>query len=536
MRVVWDRKPPVVASTAPKDHFFRQAERNARLAAEAFYRCHRYVEGWLAHADPATGLIPRNLKESRDFWNGRDSAADNYPFMVLTAALTDRPLMEGRLLDILHTEERLTARVDRLADDYSFSKKGWRREKLDLEATIFDSAEYVKDGLIPLTEWLGPSPWSKRMIALLDDIWKNAGIETPFGRIPTLNIEVCGDLLQAGARVYWFTGDRKYLDWTLRLGDYFLLGTNHPTRDQDKLRLRDHGCEVINGLAELYLATKYARPEKAAAYQQPIHEMLDRILAVGRNEHGMFYDWVNPKSGEHSTGLCDTWGYDLDGFYTVYLLDQTVAYREAARKALGNLEAFYTNYDWENGSADGDADSIESGINLYNREPIASTAQWIDSETRVMWAKQQPDGIIEGWHGDGNFARTSIMYALWKTQGVHIEPWRADVRVGAVLKNGTLYVSLAADQPWKGRLFFDRPRSKDYLHLPLDYPRINQFAEWFTVETGSRYRVGIGNRRPRTLSGRGLVGGMPVKLDAAGELQIEVAPTLPANGKSQTER
>jgi hypothetical protein len=276
------------------------------------------------------------------------------------------------------------------------------------------------------------------------------------------------------------------------------------------------------------VAAKYARPEKAAVYQQPIHEMFDRILAVGRNEHGMFYDWVNPKSGEHSAGLCDTWGYDLDGFYTVYLLDHTTAYREAARKALENLQAFYTNYDWEHGSADGYADSIESGINLYNREPIASTARWIDSEMRVMWAMQQSDGVIEGWHGDGNFARTSIMYALWKTQGLHVEPWRADVRVGAVLEGGTLYVSLAAEKPWQGRILFDRPRHKDNLYLPLDYPRINQLAEWYTVETGSRYQVELGSQRSITSSGRDLIGGMSVKLGAAAAVLVKVTPVRQA--------
>ena len=196
-----------------------------------------YVDGWLAHADPATGLIPRNLTESRDFWNGRDSAADNYPFMVLTAAMTDRPLMNGRLLDMLRTETRLTSRVDRLPDDYSFSRKGWRREQLNLEEIIFDGAEYVKDGLLPITEWLGPSPWSERMTGIIDDIWKQANIETGFGKIPTRNVEVCGDLLQACARLYWFTGKTNYLDWGVRLGDYFLLGTNHPTRDFKQMRV-----------------------------------------------------------------------------------------------------------------------------------------------------------------------------------------------------------------------------------------------------------------------------------------------------------
>ncbi len=519
----WPRLDRALGIT-PQARRFQQAALNAEAASEAFERCHRYVEAWLAHADPATGLIPRNLRESKDFWNGRDSAADNYPFMVLTAALTDRPLMNGRLLDILRTEQKLTARVDRLADDYSFSKRGWRREKFDLDATIFDSAEYVKDGLIPLTEWLGPSPWSKRMIGLVDDIWKNAKIETPFGKIPTLNIEVNGDMLQAGARVFWFTGDKKYLDWTLRLGDYFLLGTNHPTRDFKQLRLRDHGCEVINGLAELYAAAKFVRPEKAAAYREPLHEMFDHILAVGRNEHGMLYDWVNPKTGEHSDRLCDTWGYDYDGFYTMYLLDGTTAYRDAARKALENLEAHYRNYAWEGPSADGYADSIEGAINLYYREPMPTTARWIDSEMRVMFAKQQPDGIIEGWHGDGNFARTAIMYALWKTQGVHVEPWRADVRVGAVREGEALYVSVTADKPWSGKLFFDRPRHRDNLKLPLDCPRINQFPEWFTAKRGERYRVQTGGHLAQRVSGSKLIAGLPIKLASAGATEIVVLP------------
>ena len=50
------------------------------------------------------------------------------------------------------------------------------------------------------------------------------------------------------------------------------------------------------------------------------------------------------------------------------------------------------------------------------------------------------------------------MYALWKTQGTSVQPWRADVRFGAVRKGETLTVVLVADEPWKGRLVFDRPR------------------------------------------------------------------------------
>jgi len=543
MRQAWDRElpaewPPLSpreragvrgkqADSVPSSHrtrdLFRQAEQNARLANEAFFRCHRFVDGWLAHCDPATGLFPRNLRQS-NFWNGRDSAADNYPFMVLTAAMTDRPLMQGRLLDILRTETRLTCRQGRLPEDYSFVTHAWRRDKLDLDALMFDGAEYVKDGLLPITEWLGPSPWSERMVGITKDLWKYAPVETPYGNIPTLNFEVCGDLLQASARMFWFTGDRKYLDCAIRLGDYFLLGTNHPTRDMKQLRLIDHGCEVINGLTELYAAVSYARPEKKRAYEQPLHEMFDCILAKGRNADGLFYVWFNPQTGEHAPDLCDTWGYDYDGVYTLWLLDRTPAYLDAVRQALANLKGKYIGACWADKSADGFADAIEGAINLFNREPVASAADWIDTQTRMMWSIQKPDGIFEGWHGDGNVARTSLMYALWKTKGATVEPWRADVRFGAVRDAGTLYLCLMADQPWKGNLIFDRPRHKLLMHLPLDYTRINQFPEWFTVQADARYLLKLGFARPQRKSGAQLAEGIPVELKPGQTLLVEVRP------------
>lgn len=531
MRPLWDREPPTppAATVSPREYGYRQAERNARLAAEGFYRCRRYIDGWLAHADPATGLIPRNMGESRDFWNGRDSAADNYPFMVLTASVTDRPLFEGRMLEMLRTETRLTSRLDRLPDDYSFSKKGWRRPQLNLDEVIFDGAEYVKDGLLYVAEWLGPSPWSARMIGIIDDIWKHAPIDTPFGRIPTYNFEVNGDLLQAGARLHWFTGERKYLDWAIRLGDYYLLGTNHPTRNLKELRLMDHGCEVINGLSELYVAVAHAAPDKRAAYREPFHALLDQVLALGRNEDGLLYTAIQPAAGTHSAGLSDTWGYDYDAFYTAYLLDGTTAYRDAVRHVLANLKGKYVGAPWADKSADGYADSIEGAINLYNRERVPSAAEWIDSQTRLMWGIQKPDGVIEAWHGDGNFARTTLMYCFWKTQGLHVEPWRPDVRVGAVRDGDELLISLAADRAWKGRLIFDRPRHRELMHLPFDYPRINQFPEWFTVEKDAAYRIEPdGAGAPKELSGRRLTEGWAVELRPGREQRWRVRLAEPS--------
>ncbi len=502
---------------------FKKALENGRLANEGFIRCRNLVKGWLKYADPKTGLIPRNLKRDRDIWNAKDSAADNYPFMVLTTAITDRPLFEGGMLDMLHMETKLTSRIGAMPDTYSFSKQGFRDAESDLGGIIFGSSEYIKDGLLPLTEWLGKSPWSERMLTILDDIWKHAPIETKYGKIVSTSQEVNGEMLQVLSRVYWMTGRRRYLRWAIRLGDYYLLDGHHPTKDAEKLSLDDHGCEIVSGLCELYATLHFAEPQKKRAYEKPIHEMLDRILEVGRDEHGLFYNWIEPQTGRHTDSLTDNWGYNLNGFYTVYLIDKTESYHQAVRKALSNLNEHYRDYQWERGGADGYADSIEGAINLYNREPVGSVAQWLDSEIKVMWNKQQPDGVIEGWHGDGNFARTTIMYCLWKTKGLTIGPWRKDVIFGAMQDGDVLKITLRAEKPWQGKLIFDTPRHKTIMKMPLDWPRINQFPEWFTVETKRLYTVcDLKFNSKQIYTGRQLREGLTIDLEPGTEYYLVV--------------
>jgi hypothetical protein len=262
--------------------------------------------------------------------------------------------------------------------------------------------------------------------------------------------------------------------------------------------------------------------------------MLDRILAVGVNEDGMFYNAINPRTGAIvNRGISDSWGYVYDAYYTVYLVDGTTAYREAIVRPLAAMDGKYRGFGWEGASAtrprggmDGYADSIESALNLYNRlaaDPrVASVTAWMDSEILHMWTYQQPNGIIEAWHGDGNFARTTIMYCLWKTQGVTAQPWRADLRLGAVREGDALAVVVAAEKPWEGTLVFDRPRHAENLKLPIDWPRINQFPEWFTVQANRRYQVRQAGARVENRSGRELAAGLPVKLAAGAKLELTV--------------
>lgn len=535
-----------------------RAEANGRLAQEALLRCHRYLRAWLGVADPRTGLIPRNLNVQT--WNGKDAAADNYPFMVMSAWLTDRPAFEGAMKRMLASERTVTARPDwlRLTDDYELGPRpGLRFPAAEGSRILFNSAEYVKDGLLALTEWLGASPWSERMFELIEDSFAIAAVETPYGRIPLAGmnsetgVEVSGDHLQALARLYWMRGDPRYLEWGSRLARFYLLpeARHHPTRDFRVLRLRDHGCEIVSGLCEFYATLHYAgRREGGQSWARlqstlrpHLHEMLDRILAVGRNEDGLLHNEIEPQSGRIvDARLSDSWGYVLNGYYTVFLVDGVEAYREAALKPLGALDRRYRGFAWEPsgnsphrlGSQDGYADSIEGALNLANRLPASDARaqaafSWIDSEIRELWSRQQPDGFIERWHGDGNFARTSIMYALWKTQGVTIQPWREDVRLGAVREGGTLHLSIAADRAWAGVLVFDRARHSEYLRLPVDWPRINQFPEWFTVQREARYEVRqAGQRSPgESIAGAGLLAGLRVNVPANGSVGLTIGTT-----------
>jgi hypothetical protein len=476
------------------------------------------------------------IGKDRDIWNAKDCAADLYPFLVLTAWFTRPELYAGRMQEILRTEMALTSRLGRLPDTYSFSRRGFADSVIDTASIMFGGSEYVKDGLMPITELLGVTPWRARMLGIVDDLWRYAPVETPFGRIVSLDPEVNGDMLLVLSRLYWMTHDARYLEYATRLGDYYLLGTHHPTRNFATLRLRDHGNEVVSGLTELYATVLKVRPQKAAAYRAPLHEMLDRILAVGRNEDGLFYNVIDPRAGTAvDARIADNFGYVLNGYYTMYQLDGTTAYRDAVRQALGALDAKYRGFDWENLGADGDADAIEGALYLSNREPVPSAAAWMDFQIKWMWSKQDSAhrprleqfrgrGIVEGWYGDGNFNRTSLMYALWKTQGTSVRPWRADVRYGAVRQGDAVALAIDADSAWSGVIRFDVPRHRDILHLPADWPRINSYPEWYTVSGRARYRLlDVATGKSRVVSGSDLARGVPLELGPARRMRLIVS-------------
>ncbi len=58
------------------------------------------------------------------------------------------------------------------------------------------------------------------------------------------------------------------------------------------------------------------------------------------------------------------------------------------------------------------------------------------------------------------------MYNLWKSKGTYVYPLAGGMK-----------------------LYFNKARHSQSMKMPLDWPRISQFPEWFTVDPGKKYRI-----------------------------------------------
>jgi hypothetical protein len=483
------------------DPLFRKAAENGLRSEEVFRRTRRMMNAWLAYADPRTLLLPDYLpgvkrpRAPMDLYTPHNSGADNYPYLLATAFFTDRALYDGRMRDMLRNEIRFTDTGDGIPGNLEL-KTGTLGPP-----SLFGAAEYAKDGLLAVTELLGRTPWFYRMADMTAALMEHAPVESAFGKLPDTGAELNGDVLQSLVRLAPMTGDRRFLDWAERIGDAYVeevLPRNHDLpgytwdfqkhEGPDRMRLRDHGNEIVVGLTLLEaLESAQGRP-RGTAWRAPIGRMLDRILASA-NEDGLLYDDIRASDLQpRETRLSDNWGYVYGAVYTHYMVTGETKYRDAVRRVLTNLPK-YRGHDWENGSHDGYADAIESALYLVAREPVPEATSWIESETKTLIAFQQPDGTIERWYGDGNWSRTLLLYAMWKTQGSYVEGWEEGVKLGAVRDGARLLVSLDAPARWKGRLHLDYARHKRTLNFDRDYVRLNEWPEWFTVDENRLYRV-----------------------------------------------
>lgn len=508
------------APAAPADPFEEAAHR-ARLGQRAVAFCLRYAHGWLGHADPTTGLLPRTLNGDAR-WNAKDCAADNFPFLAMTAHLTAQPHLLAAAAHMLAQERRLTATPLGLPDDFLFASQARPERAPDVAALVFGAAEYCKDGLLPLLEWTGDPRYRERLLELLQAILDQARTPSPAGPLPSSNLEVNGDLLQAYSRAAWLTGSEAFAAMAFRIGDHYLL--HHSLLEAESLALRDHGCEVIGGLAEAYVLAAHRDPDRQARWRKPLHALLECIAAHGIRADGLLHDAIDPRTGTpRGKGASDGWGYVLDAFLAVATADGEPRFADVARSCLQRVAAVQIATTPGLGGADGAADTLEGAINLLARFPDPAARAFVDREMERLLGMQRPDGILEAWYGDGNSARTAWMWALMQTCGVHAQPWREDLQLGAARdEQGVVHIVLRADFAWRGCLRFDAPRHRTVMGMPCDYGRINQWPEWFTVESDRTYAVSAGAEAARRVQGEQLLR-WPVQVAAKSELRLRVA-------------
>ena len=493
--------PAPASSRQPEIARFEEARARAAAFAQSVEACRRVLHAWLAHADDTTLLLPDRPLPDRSKWEytPHNSGADLYPYLILTAQLTDPDLFHGRMLEMLRNEVRYTDTPLGIPANYDL------HAQTRGEPSFFGAGEYAKDGLIAVTEYLGPTPWFYRMVDMIASAMTHAPVASRFGPLPAADAELNGDYLQVLVRLATATGEARFLEWARRIGDAYIeevlpgsggvpgfkwdFGTHTGRRE---LRLRDHGNEAIVGLVMLYALEQHLQTPRAARYGPVIGRMLDRVLASA-NPDGLLYNQVDVDTLRPvDERLSDNWGYVYGAVYGMYQVTGNTGYRDAVRRVLANLPK-YRKYVWEPraglplGSFDGYADAIESAIYLVNREQVPEAFDWIDSEMRVMLGMQRADGHLEDWYGEGNFNRTALLHAYMKSQGVRPERWEPGVRVGAVRDGERLLLHLATPGP--RRIQFDAARHRRFLRLDRNYVRLNEFPEWFTVDENRLYEL-----------------------------------------------
>ncbi len=505
----------------PDEPDWRRAERSSQYAGIALSKVQRWLrEQCLPIRDEGTGLFRPTGRE----WNYRDTAADCYPFYVWAAFYTDKGVLDTVMIDVLKAEQRLCNHLDSLPVRYDMD--AGHKIVTPLNTMIFGASEYAKDGLVPIVEITGKDyPWFDRMRNLVDDIFKHAPIDAPYGKIPSTSIEVNGELLQILPRLYRMTGEQEYLDWAHRLADYYLLpGKFVPSR------LSDHGCEIIGGLGLLFAVDRTACPEKLKQYQPHMEHMFDEILRRGTNSDGVIIGTLQDAPGPHDeVSIRDGWGYDFIGFLDYDLALGTGRYREAICQPMKNLlKPRYAKFNWDHGSRDNVADSVEGGLYLLRRLPTPETFLWADREIATLLVDHTDPDRLWGVHKlEANTVRTVLIHTMLHTRNTIARPWQQGLQLGAAPCDDGICILMKSAEAYQGRLQFDIPRHRIYMNLEQDWPRMNAVPEWFTVEPDESHQYtveDIGAASLETVSGKSLSEGLPIRIEPGKPLRLIVRP------------
>jgi hypothetical protein len=485
------------------------------------------MEAWKTTRDEETGLVPKSTHPRLAYWDPEDVAADLFPFLLLSSQYLD-PESEVLWLETLSNEREICGPMP-----CSIELVSGQVIDEEMSRVIFSASEYAKDGVLAISERFGQGPWFDRMEEIMNALIDAAYVDTEAGKISDRGTEANGEMLQVLTRLYWATENDRYLEMAERIAEAYLFDVFPKNRylpatywdfdngrpQSEDFRLRDHGSEIVPGLVELYFLEKMHERPQAERYREPLNRFLEAMLALPRTDDGLWYNSVDVKTGDALDARpVDTWGYLLLGYQTFDMAESSDVYQSEIERVM-RAAASRKSFAWEENYLDGYADTIESMLYLLPWHDIPECHRWVDDEIEVMLDKQDDSGFVEQWYLDGNYIRTALLYATYKTGGITSSPWQQDVRVGAAYDsdNGELYVHVSADTDWEGTLQFDVPRHRVFWNLPFEYPRLNGTPEWFTVEPERAYTiVDLGTGEESTYSGQQLAAGLAVDLSPNG--------------------
>jgi len=239
---------------------------NGRLA-HARLRARRVLDYWLARRDPESGLWAHT--EGRPRWVPQNTGADLWPHL-LSAARELAPEYAATVASALARERAVCGALP-----CTVLLSPPRSARPPMTFRLSQAAEYAADGLLPPAERYGGGPWFDRLVEVA-----NAVVDEIGPRAATGDSETDGNLLQTLARLAHATRDDRIVAAAERIADRYLLewvpaagGLPPGSWDFDRgapvssvFRFRDHGAEILPGLAEVYVAERaLGRPRRGIA-------------------------------------------------------------------------------------------------------------------------------------------------------------------------------------------------------------------------------------------------------------------------------
>jgi hypothetical protein len=505
--------------------YIELAKINAQFSHETHKRLSILTNSWIKHEDFRTKLIPYKLYwgEEYDLWRPDQSTSDFYPFLIMSAYFTNKSnfqnlLINTQLIKQYNYENGLPALVD-IKKNRIINKN--QVIDFDLDNQIFGASEIVKDGMLPLIEYYGKNDWSYEYAKyLIDKINENCHIFSKYGCLPSRIVEVNGEMLISLSRMYKSSKDSKYIDYGMPIFKLYLLKIIPENNflpceeidisiercDSTEFSISDHSNEIISGIIEFYSIIKDTHYDNEY-YSKIIKVMLNKIKEKKLNEQGF---WTN------NNKVVDSFGY----VHNAYLLYSNIDEFDIKfiNESLVNIENIDLN---KFNVIDDQADFIESLIYLQYEYNYPHIDYWISENTLKMMSNQNNEGLFMNDYKDGNVARTMILFLLYKTQGIHVNDWKKDLKLGSYKNDDELYVYIESESDWEGVLKFDTERSMKIFNSTY-YPRINSFPEWWTVKENNTYEYYLNNELIKIKGQKIIDEGIKIKINADSHINIKI--------------